>query len=350
MYKVKTADLKKFFAYLNKKYQIFAPVKSGSETEFGKVSSPDEVDFSRLNTTLNPKEIFFPRSETMFYYDEKGIKTPVKAEKPAAVWGLRTCDTKSLRMLDKVFANAHQAPEKEMFHDPYWIEKYKDCLLISFACLQPLSTCFCNWFESGPFDETGSDIFVIATKEFYYMKPVSKLGEEVLQDFSAKTDLNEQDKKLISDLKAEAESCMQPPQDISKLKEKVDTLWDSPFWSEIGTKCINCGACAYICPTCHCFDVSDEGKKEKGKRVRLWDACMFSLFTKEASGHNPRNYSVQRVRQRVMHKYSYFVDNYQQYLCTGCGRCVQVCPVNLDIREVIKDILNYDDSEGEKND
>jgi sulfhydrogenase subunit beta (sulfur reductase) len=87
--------------------------------------------------------------------------------------------------------------------------------------------------------------------------------------------------------------------------------------------------------------MDDEGKDGKGSRVRLWDSCMFQLFTKEASGHNPRGVAVQRVRQRIMHKYNYFKDNYEVDLCTGCGRCVSVCPVNLDIREVIKKVLEY---------
>ncbi|MCF7918384.1 MAG: 4Fe-4S dicluster domain-containing protein [Candidatus Cloacimonetes bacterium] len=342
MYKFKIVYLPEFLEYLQEKYTLWAPAKSGTETEFKVISSFAEIDQSRLNTTLNPKEIFFPRREVLFSYDENGIKTPPPPEKPVAVWGLRTCDTRSIRMLDEVFSNAHQMPEKEMFKDPYWINKYADSLLISQACRQPLSTCFCNWFNSGPFDETGSDIFVIKGEVNYYLKGISDKGQEVLAGFAKAEQTDEKDAAEIKDLQAAAESYMSPALDISDLKSKLDKIWDDPLWEEIGAKCINCGACAYICPTCHCFDVSDEGKAGKGKRVRLWDACMFQLFTKEASGHNPRSNSLNRVRQRVMHKYNYFVDNYQKFLCTGCGRCVSVCPVNMDIREIIKKILAHE--------
>ncbi len=129
----------------------------------------------------------------------------------------------------------------------------------------------------------------------------------------------------------------------------MSEIWDEPIWEDISTKCINCGACTFVCSTCHCFDVTDEGKGKKGQRIRLWDSCMFQIFTREASGHNPRGMSTQRVRQRIMHKYNYFMDNYDQHLCTGCGRCVQVCPVNLDIREVIKQVLDYKLTKNEDN-
>ncbi len=344
MIKIKHEELQSFLDFLQEKYSVFAPVKYGKETAFKKITSASEIDKSKYNTNLSPKEIFFPQSEVMFTYTKDGLKVPSKIEKPIAVWGLRTCDTKSIRMLNRVFANAHQVPEKEMYKDPYWIDKYHDCLLFSFACNEPLSTCFCNWFDSGPFDNTGSDVFVIDTGEYYLFEGVSETGKIFLSSYNAFQETDENDLRKAADLKKKAEAYMTQPVDISNLKDKLQQLWDDPVWEEISAKCINCGACTYVCPTCHCFDVTDEGKDKKGKRIRLWDTCMFQLFTKEASGHNPRELSVNRVRQRVMHKYNYFVDNYQEFLCTGCGRCVQVCPVNLDIRQVIKKILAYEKS------
>ncbi len=343
MIKIKHDELNLFIDFLQNKFTVFAPVKFGKETAYKKISSAGEIDSSKLNTTLNPKEIFFPQSEVMFTYTQDGLKTPAKIDKPVAVWGMRTCDTKSIRMLNEVFANARQMPEKDMYKDPYWIEKYQNCLLFSTACNEPLSTCFCNWFDSGPFDNTGSDIFVIDTGDHYLMEGISEYGIKFLSTYQA-ADAAQVDLQKARELKNKAESYMSKPVDISGLKDKLLQLWNDPIWEELSAKCVNCGACAYICPTCHCFDVSDEGKQGKGQRVRLWDACMFQLFTKEASGHNPRELSANRVRQRVMHKYNYFVENYQEFLCTGCGRCVQVCPVNLDIRQVIKKILAYEKS------
>jgi ferredoxin len=343
MIKIKYEKFPAFLTFLQKEYTVYAPVQQGTETGFLPVEDESQIVKNIHNTTLNPKNIFFPQAEVMFTYDKNGIHTPPAPGKPIAVWGLRSCDTKSIRMLDEVFGNAHQMPEKEMYKDNYWIDKYKNSILFTTACNDPLSTCFCNWFNSGPFDSEGSDVFVIDTGDSYLMEGISDQGKTLLADYQA-AKADDSDLNKIKELKEKAEAVMGKPVELKDLKSKLDKIWDDPLWDEIAAKCINCGACAYICPTCHCFDVSDEGKQDKGQRVRLWDCCMFGLFTKEASGHNPRELSTNRVRQRVMHKYNYFVDNYNEFLCTGCGRCVQVCPVNLDIRKVIKEIIAHDNS------
>ncbi|MCD6297627.1 MAG: 4Fe-4S dicluster domain-containing protein, partial [Deltaproteobacteria bacterium] len=93
--------------------------------------------------------------------------------------------------------------------------------------------------------------------------------------------------------------------------------------------------CTYLCPTCWCFDIQDEVLGKEGDRIRNWDSCMFPLFTLHGSGHNPRDLKVQRVRQRFMHKLKYYVEKYENGVqCSGCGRCVRYCPVNIDIRQV----------------
>jgi sulfhydrogenase subunit beta (sulfur reductase) len=123
--------------------------------------------------------------------------------------------------------------------------------------------------------------------------------------------------------------------DFSGVKEKLDASFDSPLWLAVTRRCLGCGACTYLCPTCHCFDITDESRGERGARVRTWDTCQASLFTRHASGHNPRPDRRARMRQRLMHKYSYTVETAGAVFCSGCGRCVRACPVNLDIREML---------------
>ena len=97
------------------------------------------------------------------------------------------------------------------------------------------------------------------------------------------------------------------------------------------------GRVRYVCPTCWCFDIQDEVRGKNGKRLRNWDSCMYPLFTLHGSGHNPRGTKLQRVRQRFMHKLKYYVDKYDDGIqCSGCGRCVRLCPVNIDIRRVAR--------------
>ena len=128
-----------------------------------------------------------------------------------------------------------------------------------------------------------------------------------------------------------------------KLSEKTVTdLFDAPIWDEVAFSCINCGTCTFLCPTCWCFDIQDEVLGKQGDRIRNWDACMFPLFTLHGSGHNPRDEKTQRVRQRFMHKLKYYVDKYKGGpACVGCGRCVQFCPVNIDIRRVFELVNNF---------
>jgi len=341
MIKIKKSNFENFIGYLKKDFCVYAPAKEGKKYAFKKIDSIKDIANDLLNVDKSPKEIFFPQSEVLFQYSEEGMKVPERKEKPYAIWGMRNCDTKSFLMLDKVFGDAHQIPDKDMYKDPYWIEKYKTSVIFNIACNEPVSTCFCNWFEGGPFEKKGADVFVVDTIDFYFMEAVSGKGKKVLANYDKTEDVSKKELPTITELQSKAESYLSQKIDISNLFDKLSQIWDEPVWEEISEKCVNCGACAFVCPTCHCFDVTDEGKNEKGKRIRLWDSCMFPLFTKEASGHNPRAISVQRFRQRVMHKYNYFMDNYDEHLCTGCGRCVLVCPVNVDIREIIKTILDH---------
>ena len=338
MIKVKKSDLNPLLNSLRKTYTLFAPVTVDGVTSFAEVSSSADMVTDIINTRKSPKELFFPQTEILFSYNEEGIADERSEAKPVAIWGMRPCDARSLTMLDKVFGSAIQRPDDEYFQDSHWKEKYDSALIFVIACNEPASTCFCNWFESGPHDERGADVFVIDIGNSYLLKPVSEKGTAYCEGITeAKS--SSADTARAAELKTGAENMLGKPVKLHGLDKKLPELWNEGIWDELSAKCINCAACTYVCSTCHCFDIQDEQKGSAGKRLRLWDSCMYPLFTKEASGHNTRPLSRDRVRQRVMHKFSYFADKYDEYLCTGCGRCVQVCPVNFDIRQVIKKLL-----------
>ncbi|MBO4352620.1 MAG: 4Fe-4S dicluster domain-containing protein, partial [Eggerthellaceae bacterium] len=120
--------------------------------------------------------------------------------------------------------------------------------------------------------------------------------------------------------------------------DKLEGMYDHPIWDNLSIKCLNCGTCTYVCPTCHCFDISQENRRKDGVRFRCWDSCMFSEYTAMAGGHNPRPEKLERVRNRFMHKLNFFERRYGISLCVGCGRCVEKCPVALDITRLIDEI------------
>jgi ferredoxin len=174
-------------------------------------------------------------------------------------------------------------------------------------------------------------------------KAFTEKGKAFLEEAKGGTAADASALKDAEDLASQASSSISSKVTVDKLKEKVVTdLFDAPFWDDVGFSCINCGTCTYLCPTCWCFDIQDEVLGKEGDRMRNWDSCMFPLFTLHGSGHNPRDYKMNRVRQRFMHKLKYYVDKYQNGVqCSGCGRCVRYCPVNIDIRDVAELMNGY---------
>jgi formate hydrogenlyase subunit 6/NADH:ubiquinone oxidoreductase subunit I len=172
----------------------------------------------------------------------------------------------------------------------------------------------------------------------FFIRSLSQKGEALLEKVQGGKSADRSTKEEAEKLSASALEKITSKVPTDQLREKeVNALFDAAFWEEIAFSCINCGTCTYLCPTCWCFDIQDEVLGKEGDRLRNWDSCMFPLFTYHGSGHNPRENKVQRVRQRFMHKLKYYVDKYETGVaCVGCGRCVQHCPVNIDIREVFE--------------
>ena len=327
------------------KYRVVGPVESDGITSFKEITSDSQrLTFNFYNTDKSPKDIIFPQVEIMFTYDGEKIQPIEYKGKPTIIFGIRPCDTKSLLLLDKVFA-------AEKYKDTYWMERRTNTLVFALGCNNPLPTCFCNWLDGGPFNKEGADIFLTDIGDALLVEPCSRRGEKFIVNGDAIFDeicekATKDDLKQAEKVEDKAKSMLGKLVDLSYLKRNLDSLWDDPIWDELSHKCLGCAACTYLCPTCHCFDIQDEEivvagpTPAKGRRIRIWDSCMFALFTREASGHNPRPTTKERLRQRIMHKFSYFVEDFGNFACVGCGRCVRSCPVNVDIREIINTIKN----------
>ena len=144
-------------------------------------------------------------------------------------------------------------------------------------------------------------------------------------------------KDAVAAAHAKAAASLPAAPNLKSAPEKIAARFtDEAFWEKETVKCLSCGACTYICPTCQCFTITDEGSQLEGRRLRSWDSCMSPLFTLETSGHNSREKKHQRMRNRVSHKFSFFPERYDGlYSCVGCGRCTASCPVSLDIRHML---------------
>jgi len=327
---------------LKNSYQLYAPVKEKNYYNFRKLKKDTLPDFDQLNTHLSPKSIVFPQSKVMFEYtiDEKKddhhlMKEVGKDYSPRAIIGIRPCDAKSVSLVKMNFDTVD-------YKDPYWLSAYEATTFIGFACNNPSNTCFCTTANCGPYHEEGLDLLLVDSDDHYLVKVITEKGESLLK--ASGWGLEDTDASIIESMKNDAEAKITSKINTDKLHEKNTLdLHSAPFWDNVAFSCINCGTCTFVCPTCWCFDIQDEVHGNDGVRTRNWDSCMFPLFTLHTTGHNPRGEKHQRVRQRFMHKLKYFVDKYDKgIMCVGCGRCVRLCPVNIDIRNVCEKMNIYE--------
>jgi len=318
---------------LRSDYELFGPVADKDAHEF-KLLEQDQLPVLDIpNTRLSAKKTVFPQSQVMFSFslaasneDQSSVKVEGLDVKPRAVVGIRPCDAASFLLVKRNFDN----PE---YPDPYWISAYGQTTLIGFACDQPQQTCFCTSVGSSPYGEDGLDLLVAEDEDHYLAKSLTEKGDRLIEAAGWETGAED---AIFDERKDAAEAKISKKVATDRIKScSAQDLFGASFWEEVAFPCLNCGTCTFVCPTCWCFDIQDEVKGTAGKRMRNWDSCMFPLFTLEGSGHNPRPSKEQRVRQRFMHKLKYYPDKYESDVqCVGCGRCIQLCPVNIDIRNV----------------
>jgi ferredoxin len=314
---------------------VYAPVKDEDNVLFEVVHKGDKILTAFGNTKNAPKNFFFPRSETLMQYTrtEKGMEFAGvgKAVPEAVLFGVRPCDARSFALLDMLF-------DQEQYKDPYYIARRQRTTIVALACVHPpYAACFCTSVGGSPFSTEAVDVLLTDLGDTYLAEFLTDKGRNLLTYFGD-TKADEAAAKQKETIAAQAAYAIKSQIPAKEIKPWLDANFEHPFWNTIHQKCLACGTCTYLCPTCHCFDITDEVKGADGKRIRNWDSCMYWLFTKETSGHNPRSSQKERWRQRLMHKFRYYVDNFGAISCVGCGRCVMYCPVNIDIRKIVEDI------------
>jgi len=316
---------------LLEKYTVVAPAMRDEVVDVDRIQASSEALLDVPNSKRTPKSVFFPQSEVMFSYDlgqDEDVKVSDEPD-PAVLFGIRPCDARSFTLLDKVF-------DDPSYPDMYYLQRRENTTVIGAACLHPQSTCFCTSVGGDPFDTRGMDILTVDLGEAVLVRFITEKGEALLGNDPRLEDATAAETEQVERLAKEAREGIRSEVHTDGVQEKLAGMFEDPFWDELHERCAGCGVCTYLCSTCHCFDIEDETLGSEGRRIRLWDSCMFSLFTLHTSGHNPRASGKERMRQRVMHKFCYFPENYEEIACVGCGRCVQYCPVNMDIREVIE--------------
>lgn len=331
-------------------YRTFVPVREGQAIVFKPFAPGTEPELS-VRPTTSAKSAVFPQCEPLMLFkytkDPENLGkvnleiTEKKDSTPSVVVGCRGCDAVAFNTFDRVYV-------KKEVTDQNYLARRENTLFVSMVCEKPASTCFCNWTGGGPANTEGSDVQMTPVGGGWVFEAVTKAGEKLLESSVFRS--GKEQEKEAKEVKKKAESLMQKAPDLSTAPEKILALFDNnEFWEAISAKCVSCGACTYLCPTCYCFNITDEACGMEGVRLRTWDNCMSNLFTMEASGHNPRPSKANRLKNRVGHKFSYYPSIHGGNIaCVGCGRCIRSCPVSVDIRSIVLNAMAAPVAEAEK--
>jgi len=241
---------------------------------------------------------------------------------------------RSIEILDKVFT-------EEEFEDPFYTARREKMFIISSDCSEPAESCFCTAFDGRPFAQSGFDLNMSQVKGGFIIEVGSQKGKDFVEKHSQL--FAETGEPFLAEREENrAETQKQLEQNNAELKfdapirELVENSQDSEVFDVEAQNCIECQACTRVCPTCHCFYLYDTKRQDYFGKMKMWDSCMRLAYAEVAGGANPRKVLGDRIKHRLMHKFSYFLDRYGVDMCVGCGRCVDADAGGMDIRVVLK--------------
>ncbi|MDO9129536.1 MAG: 4Fe-4S dicluster domain-containing protein [Anaerolineales bacterium] len=329
------AQLTEWLDSLARQQTLSAPREVSGVMLYRPVESSQEIAWGFSRPVMSVKEAFFPPTERLLTIEkiDGGIQlTETLPEDQQVIFGVRPCDARGVKILDALFLDTGAV-------DPYYARRRANTTLIGLACKEMGPTCFCTSVGGAPDEASDMDVMLYEVEGGYAIEAVTEKGKALLQtiDHGGQTI----EKPIVN-----RQSSIVNPNSIS-----WPSHFDDEYWARMSERCLSCRACAYVCPTCRCFIVRDEilpfeaatGKPGNGQfeRIRCWDSCEGENYRRTAGGHRPRAEKSERLRNRFFCKFYYYSEQYglgQTSACTGCGRCVDVCPVNVDITEVLTDL------------
>ncbi|HUX39431.1 MAG TPA: 4Fe-4S dicluster domain-containing protein [Rectinemataceae bacterium] len=319
-------------------WDVYAPFEEApGDVAFRRMNETDRggglarLELGDLPSLAGPKGLFFPQSETLFRFGSGGVEETVESS-PKLLFGIRSCDLAGLLFADGFF-------EKD-FADSYRHSRRQGSLLVVKGCLSPPrpTSCFCVSAGTGPFAEGGFDLQLVELGEDYAVEIGSEAGERFVADHPRYFAPRDSPSAEIARVKEGAAETLGLKVDFGKALKLMEAGDFEKVYAELGERCIYCGACLYVCPTCTCFNVFDRGAGGEGERLRNWDGCVFEGYTREASGHNPRTKKSSRTARRYEHKLKYDPSAAGRSGCVGCGRCLDACPVGIGMSKFIRTI------------
>ncbi len=318
--------------------QLYVPISKMGNFYISNCSD-DNLDFtlSSIRTVEPVKSLFFLVNDEILPND-KEISYRV-------IVGVKQCDLKAISVLDTMYINEYE--------DTLYSRYRKNTLIISSDCPYPQQTCFCTIVGGKPYVDHSNKISDINISFIddnnLILESFSTKGNDFLREYfdnyesPTKNDELKRDsvrniaEKKVYNFNAEY---LNDDNKAKYYKTLKSTYEIEEVWKKESEKCVQCGGCNFVCPSCYCFLIREASESyQKQYRDKVWDVCHFTGYSRVAGGANPRKYKFQRFRNRYQCKFVYRYENFGYYACTGCGRCIDVCPAKIDIRKVIRNLL-----------
>jgi len=285
---------------------------------------------------VEPLKVFFFRpKERVAQYPSSSSRFE-RVEPGVIIVGAKSCDIRSAECLDETFMKGDT-------RDPLYVERRGNSVIVSCDCSFPAETCFCTLLGLKPYPEEGFDLNLSRISTGLVIEVGSEKGERLLsQDRETLPQASAEQVEARDGIRATALSKAAEQNEEFRLDEPyqriIETTLESPEWNKYVGRCKECAACLSVCPTCHCFLLYDQRANDEVERFRVWDFCYHRGYARMGGGANARPTGRDRFKNKYIKKFEFYASKFGMYACTGCGRCIEACLANIDMRRVLRDL------------